>query len=166
MEQSMSGIRAIVTTVSALLSLAVTLPADAQALKDQAVGAWTLTSIFEEFGDVKKDTWGPDVKGALLLDRSGQFALQITAAGRAKGSGDPSRSPIGRVIAYFGTYTISEADKTLTFNIVRSSFPNWDGTEQKRILTIAGDKMSYRAAAPIPSADGPFIPVIEWARAK
>jgi hypothetical protein len=125
-----------------------------------------LTSIFEEFGDVKKDTWGPDVKGALLLDRSGQFALQITAAGRAKGSGDPSRSPIGRVIAYFGTYTISEADKTLTFNIVRSSFPNWDGTEQKRILTMAGDKMSYRAAAPIPSADGPFIPVIEWARAK
>jgi hypothetical protein len=106
------------------------------------------------------------VKGALLLDRSGQFALQITAAGRAKGSGDPSRSPIGRVIAYFGTYTISEADKVLTFNIVRSTFPNWDGTEQKRILTIAGDKLSYRAAAPIPSADGPFIPVIEWARAK
>jgi hypothetical protein len=109
---------------------------------------------------------GPDVKGALLLDRSGQFALQITAAGRAKGSGDPSRSPIGRVIGYFGTYTISEADKVLTFNIVRSTFPNWDGTEQKRILTITGDKLSYRAAAPIPSADGPFIPVIEWARAK
>ena len=70
------------------------------------------------------------------------------------------------MIAYFGTDTISEADKTLTFNIVRSTFPNWDGTEQKRILTIIGDKMSYRAAAPIPSADGPFIPVIEWARAK
>ena len=70
------------------------------------------------------------------------------------------------MIAYFGTYTINEADKTLTFNIVRSTFPNWDATEQKRILTITGDKLSYRAAAPIPSADGPFIPVIEWARAK
>ena len=162
----MIAIRAIVTTVSALLTLAVTLPANAQALKDQVVGAWTLTSIFEEYGDVKKDTWGPDVKGALSLDRSGQFSLQIMAAGRAKGSGNPALSPIGRAIGYFGTYTISEADKVLTFNIVRSTFPNWDGTEQKRILTIAGDKLSYRAAAPIPSADGPFIPVVEWARAK
>ena len=162
----MIRIRTIIATVSTLLTLAVTLPANAQALKDQVVGAWTLTSIFEEFGDVKKDTWGPDVKGTLLLDRSGQFSLQIVAAGRAKGSGDPSRSPIGRVIGYFGTYTISEPDKVLTFNIVRSTFPNWDGSEQKRILTMAGDKLSYRAAAPIPSADGPFIPVIEWARVK
>jgi Lipocalin-like domain len=162
----MITIRAVVVTLSALLTLAITLPAKAQALKDQVVGAWTLTSIFEEYAGVKKDTWGPDVKGSLLLDRSGQFSLQIVAAGRAKGSGDPSRSPIGRVIGYFGTYTISDTDKMLTFKIERSTFPNWDGTEQKRILTLAGDKMSYRAAAPIPSADGPFIPVIEWDRAK
>ena len=162
----MIGLRAIAVTVAALLSFAVALPTNAQPLKDQAIGAWTLTSIAEDFAGVKKDTWGPDVKGALLLDRSGQFALHIAAAGRAQGSGDPSRSPIGRVIAYFGTYTISEADKTLTFNIVRSTFPNWDGTEQKRILTITGDKLSYRAAAPIPSADGPFIPIIDWVRAK
>jgi hypothetical protein len=68
MERSMIGIRTIVATVSVLLTLAVTLPAAAQSLKDQAVGAWTLTSILEEFGDVKKDTWGPGVKGALLLE--------------------------------------------------------------------------------------------------
>ena len=83
----MTGIRAIVATVAALSSLAVTLPANAQSLKDQAVGAWTLTSIVEEFGDVKKDTWGPDVKGALLLDRSGQFALRSRPPGVPRGAG-------------------------------------------------------------------------------
>jgi Lipocalin-like domain len=122
-------IRTIIATVSAMLTAAVTLPANAQVLKDQVVGARTLTSLFEEFGDVKKDTWGPEVKGTLLLDHSGQFSLQIVAAGRVKGSGDPSRSPIGRVIGYSDTYTISESDKVLTFNIVRSTFPNWDGSE-------------------------------------
>ena len=153
-------------SASAVAGLLFAAPASAQALKDQVVGAWTLTSIAEEFSGVKKDTWGPGVKGALILDRSGRYSYQITADGRPKASGDPSRGPVGRTIGYFGTYTISDADKSVTFMIERATFPNWDGTEQKRIITLSGDTMSFRAAAPIPSADGPFVPIIEWVRAK
>ena len=49
-------------------------------------------------------------------------------------------------IATFGRYTINEADRTLTLNIERSSYPNWNGTEQKRPLTITGDELKYVVA--------------------
>ena len=133
---------------------------------DQVVGAWTRTTIFEEFNGVKKDTSGPGVIGALILDRSGRYSYHITADGRPKAGGDPSRGPVGRTIGYFGIYTIRDADKSVTFAIERATFPGWDGTEQKRIITISADAMRFRAATPLPSPDGPFIPIIDWVRVK
>jgi len=32
----------------------------------------------------------------------------------------------------FGTYTVDEAKKTVTFKIVSSTFPNWEGEAQER----------------------------------
>jgi hypothetical protein len=34
----------------------------------------------------------------------------------------------------FGTYTIDEAKKTVTYNIVSASFPNWEGEPQTRTI--------------------------------
>ncbi|MBR1274268.1 lipocalin-like domain-containing protein [Bradyrhizobium sp. AUGA SZCCT0283] len=30
-------------------------------------------------------------------------------------------------MTYFGTYSISEADRSIAINVVGSSFPNWNG---------------------------------------
>jgi hypothetical protein len=49
-------------------------------------------------------------------------------------------------LSAFGTYTISP-DGSLTLQIVGSSFPNWDGTTQKRMVEISGDQMRYYTPA-------------------
>ena len=36
---------------------------------------------------------------------------------------------------------MSEADRTISIHVVNSSFPNWNGANQKRIFTIAGDEL-------------------------
>src|SRR5215831_21066908 len=46
-------------------------------------------------------------------------------------------------LAHFGTYTVNEADKTLIFRIEGSTYPSWDGTEQKRVFTLTGDELKY-----------------------
>ena len=60
-------------------------------------------------------------------------------------------------------YTISEPDKTITYQIERSSYPNWDGTEQKRPFTVTADELRY--TSPAPSSGGAAAQLI-WKRAK
>lgn len=150
-----------------LLLFATAMPAAAQSLKDQLVGTWNLISNTEEYTDGKKVAWGPDPKGIVMFDAANRFSLQIIVGGRAKASGNPAENPVGKVIAYFGTYTTNDAGKELVFQITGASFPNWDGTEQKRVVTgISGSELTYKAIAPIPSGAGPFVPVLVWSRAK
>jgi hypothetical protein len=78
---------------------------------------------------------------------------------------DP-RSPVGPLVVYFGTYSTNDSDKTLTYHIERSSWPNFEGQDQKRIVTVKGDEMSYKAQAPINSPRGPFVPNLEFKRIK
>lgn len=66
------------------------------------------------------------------------------------------------MISYFGTYTVNETDKTLAFQIIGASFPGWDGTEQKRTVTINATSLVLKPTAPIPSPQGPFVPVVTW----
>jgi hypothetical protein len=47
-------------------------------------------------------------------------------------------------IAYYGTYTVNDAEKTITVHIERSSFPNLNGTDGKRILALlSADETKY-----------------------
>ena len=139
--------------------------ANAQTLNEQLAGTtWSLVSNTEEYTDGNRIVWTPDPKGLLIFDKTGAYSLQIGVADRPKVNGNPAENPTGRYIAYFGTYTA--ADRDITFKITRATFPNWDGTEQKRVVTAIGDQLIYKAAAPIPSAKGPFVPVLIWKREK
>jgi hypothetical protein len=60
------------------------------------------------------------------------------------GTPEENKETVLGSIAYFGTYSVSETDSTLvTLHIEGSSFPNWEGAEQKRILTVDGDEMKF-----------------------
>jgi hypothetical protein len=41
---------------------------------------------------------------------------------------------------------VNPGDKTITFKIESATFPNWNGTEQKRTLTIRGDELQCDVA--------------------
>ncbi len=53
-------------------------------------------------------------------------------------------------IAYFGTYSVSETDKTITTHIESSTFPNWIGTDQKRFFTLSGDELKWTSPDYVP----------------
>jgi Lipocalin-like domain len=161
----MTRLRSLTITSVAVLSLGITFSAKAQSLKRELVGSWSLVQNCEEFQDGKKNCnpLGPKLKGLLMFDAN-SFSFQMIGGDRTK-TADP-RTPVGPLVAYFGTYSTSDADKTLTYHIERASWPNFEGQDQKRIVTINGDEMSYKALAPINSPQGPFVPNLEFKRIK
>ena len=153
--------------VGAALSVLAALPVNAQSIKDQVVGTWSMDSNVEEYTDGKKIPWDSNAKGMLMLDNSGHFTQVLAEIGnRKKVEGNPAMNPVGKMIAYFGTYTVNEADKTVTYKIVGASFPSWDGIEQTRSISVDASKLVSKPTAPIPSAQGPFVPVVTYSRMK
>ena len=153
------------TGVTLLCLGATTFPTTAESLKEQLVGSWSLVQNCEEFQDGKKNCspLGPNLKGLLMFDAN-SFSFQMIGGDRAK-TADP-RTPIGPLVAYFGTYSTSDADKTLTYHIERSTWPNFEGQDQTRLVTVKGDQMSYKSQAPISSPQGPFVANLEFKRVK
>jgi hypothetical protein len=54
----------------------------------------------------------------------------------------PYKETADGTITYFGTYSANEADSSIAIHVEGSSFPNWNGTEQKRLVVIAGDQLT------------------------
>ena len=57
---------------------------------------------------------------------------------------------------------LATRQQDLVFRIDASSFPNWDGAEQRRAVTVAGDDMTYVNAA---ASSGGTLELV-WKRAK
>jgi len=115
------------------------------------VGTWTLVSITNEKNGQKVLPYGPNARGSFILDGM-RFSLMVARPDRAKfksnnrltGSPEENQETVRGSIAYFGTYTVDAKDNTLvTFHIEGSTFPNWDGAEQKRVLKVTGDELDY-----------------------
>jgi hypothetical protein len=142
--------------ISGLALLALTsLPASvaAQSIKDQIVGAWTFVSALDVHPDGKKDDrWGANPKGVFIFDKSGRYAqfiarsdLPKVAGGRPdKGTPAENNAILSGLVASFGTYTVNEAEKTVTTKVEGGSYPNLIGVEQKRaISSLTADELKY-----------------------
>jgi lipocalin-like protein len=66
---------------------------------------------------------------------------------RMLGTGDGNKALSQGVVAYFGTYTVNIGNRIVTLHIDRSSFPNWEGTDQERKFEFVGDELRYTAAS-------------------
>ena len=64
-------------------------------------------------------------------------------------------------MTYFGTYLWSEAESSIAIQVEGSSFPNWNGTDQKRLVAITGDLLTLTVRPP----SGEVVDVV-WKRAK
>jgi len=83
-------------------------------------------------------------------------------ANRTTAIPEENKAIVGGSLTHFGTLSVNAADKTFTFKIETATFPNWDGTEQKRPFTITGDELKYTVAA----ASGGGSATVVWKRAK
>ena len=139
-----------------LLALLVTgfavpaLQAVAQSAKE-LVGTWTLVSITLEQNGKKTDFYGPNPQGQVTYAPNGRVSLiiarsdlpQFASKNRKAGTPEENKAVVQGSIAYFGTYSVSETDKTITTHIESSTFPNWIGTDQKRFFTLSGDELKW-----------------------
>lgn len=145
--------------------------AQQKTLKDQLIGTWTFVSSTGKLAD-GSPTWGTNPTGSLILTENGRFSVQImrgdrpkfASNNRMKGGPEEIKATVEGTISYFGTYAVDEAGKTLTYKIEGASFPNWNGTEQKRpIVSLTSDELKY--SNPAPSIGGPTTE-LTWKRVK
>ena len=59
---------------------------------------------------------------------------KIASNNRLTGTPDEYGAIMRRSLSVFGTYTVDEDKKTVTFHIVSSSFPSWEGESQTRTI--------------------------------
>jgi hypothetical protein len=150
-------------TTTALLCLAVGLPAtdslaQQKSLKEQLVGTWTLVSSDQVRPDGSKlKQFGANPRGINVFDANGRFFLMIASADNSQiASKDPNSKTnseevgglIVESIAYYGTYTVNEAERAAVLHLEASTFPNQIGTDQKRTITsLTADELKYSSPA-------------------
>src|SRR4029077_10624938 len=106
--------------------------AAAQSLKDRIVGTWEFVVAEVTAPDGKKSfPFGETPKGILIFTPDGRFAQihvasdapKIASNNRMTGTPEEYAGIMRRSLSVFGTWTVDEAHKTVTYNIVSSSFP-------------------------------------------
>jgi hypothetical protein len=161
-----------VVTASALI-FGVFLPSEklaAQTAKD-LVGTWTLVSVTLEQDGKKTDMYGSNPQGQLMYDADGHVSVIITRSdlpkfasnNRVAGTPEENKAIVQGIIAYFGTYSVSETDKTITTHVENCTFPNWNGVERKTSFNISGDELSTTNTT---TSTGVGVAHNVWKRAK
>ena len=92
------------------------------------------------YAPVTVPAYGDNPRGQLILTPDGRYSIvlaratmpKIAAGVRTKGTAEENKAVVEGSIAHVGRYTIDGGGKAITFHIEMSTFPNWDGTTQKR----------------------------------
>jgi hypothetical protein len=149
----MAGLLFVVATVSiAMLSGVSDLGAQSPGrLQQQIQGNWTLVSIYNEWPDGRKlEQFGPDPRGSMMITPDGRFSIffmkasipKFASNNRIKGTDEENRAVVRGCTAYFGRYTVSgEKEGVVMLMIEGSTFPNWDGQKQRRLMFVSGDTL-------------------------
>jgi hypothetical protein len=85
---------------------------------------------------------------------------------REAGSLEENKAIVHGNLAYFGTYSVSDTDKTITTHIEKGTFPNWNGTDRKTAFTISGDELSTTVISGPSTSIGTGKAYLVWKRAK
>jgi hypothetical protein len=139
----------LVALTTAFLMTASHAQAPAKSLKDALVGHWQLVSVTAN----ERTPYGASPHGSMFIDAGGHFSTIVVSDGDA------------RSLGYFGTFTVSEADKVVTLHIedsVGGGTPNAAGRELKRLITLNGDELTIQNQTP---AGSPGNIKIVWKRA-
>jgi hypothetical protein len=120
-------------------------------IKTQIVGTWSYVSSNAKRAD-GSPLWGETPKGLFILTDSGHFSWQVFRSDRPKfasnnrlnATPDELKTTNQGTLAYFGTYSVDEAEKIITFRTDASTFPNSEGEVITRVITkLTPDEMVY-----------------------
>ena len=142
-----------------------------KSLKEQLAGTWRIVTNDNVAPDgTKRQLFGPNPKGALVLAANGQYTQIIVRPDRPKfkvnnrleGTPEENKAAVHGTTATFGTWSVDEASKMLIVRNEGGMFPNQAGTETKRSVSLTGDEL--RISNPSPGAGGKSESV--WKRVK
>lgn len=157
--------RRSILTVSAVTALGLAVPSGyalSQTAKD-LVGTWTWTSVDLIRADgTKTQPFGANPKGYVIFDSNGRFAYLLSrpdrpkfaAGNREQGTPEENKAAVLGTLAYSGTYSVADGGKTLVFHIEASSYPNSEGTDQKRSITVTASELRWTNPAPTVAGGG------------
>ena len=104
----------------------------------QLAGVWSLTSLVEDHGGKMERPFGDNPNGRIVFD-NGAVTVFIATRDRPKSTAHPM-PPVGPAIAYYGAYTLE--GKNLTDHVLGATYPNFEGTDQKGVVTINSDNLA------------------------
>ena len=166
--------RTTLTAISALLLVAGLAASVGDAAAQGAkslVGTWTIVaSDTVDASGKRTPTFGPNPRGSLIFTANGRYSLTLARTtlpkfasdNRTKGTAEENQAIVSGSLSHFGKYTTDDKDKSFTFHVETSTYPNWDGTTQKRPFTVSGDELKYSTAA----ASGGGRAELVWKRVK
>jgi len=138
-------------SVVAMVTFASPVLAQQGNLAREIEGTWSLVSNYNEQDGKRTEPFGTNPRGIMILTAGGRFAIMMmkeslpafAANNRVQGTAPENQAVVQGSVAYFGTYAVqSEKDKTVTLRIEGSTFPNWVGQEQKRVMSVTGDQLN------------------------
>jgi hypothetical protein len=160
--------RTVLSNSAAVLGLALlsdTSLGQPKSLKDQLVGSWTLVSWERTLPNGSKvHSYGDNPKGVITFGADGRIFVmfarpdlpKIASSVPQTATAEEAKAIVGGSIAYFGTYTVNDADKVISFRLEASTLPNQLAIDQKRTITsltadelkidtnaVNGDKINY-----------------------
>lgn len=135
---------------SALLSASVVYADQDRGLRQQVVGLWSLVSQSVEKPDGSRvERFGATPKGIACFDQGGRFSMimmrsdlpKIASNNAMTATDAESKAILQGSTAFFGSWSVDEATGTMLNRVDGATYPNWDGTDLKRTLSISGDEM-------------------------
>lgn len=122
----------------------------AQTTAKQLIGGWALVSLETDTAEGRIQPFGPNPIGYVNFASNGRIAVQfmrpdipkIAANNRLKATQEENTAIAQGLAAFFGEWKLVDP-KTgeISLRIIGSSFPNWNGTDQKRFIKVNGDAM-------------------------
>jgi Lipocalin-like domain len=141
--------RSFVMTVLGLVFVSSTAIAQQKSLKEQLVGTWTLVSAdYTASNGAKQQPYGANPKAILMFDAGGTYAMVGGKPNRPKFKSitEPTTEELANATAdyyaaNYGTWSVNEADKSLTTRYESALRPNNEGTDLKNTVNLAGDDL-------------------------
>jgi hypothetical protein len=145
-----------------------------QTLASQLIGTWRLVSREDrtEDGERRVDPGlGSDPIALLVYDAAGNFAAQFMKRDRSDtGSQAPAMAglnnsmAVGGYDAYFGTYTVDEAARSVTQRLIGALSAGDVGKVVTREMLVDGDRLTIQLETTSASGE-PVVRTLTWARA-
>jgi hypothetical protein len=130
------------------------------------LAAWSPIAQYVEQEGKRVEPFGHDPKGIVIYQADGHFVLYLQKASlpifasnnRLTGTAEENKAIVPGSIAYFGRYSIDESSAQMHIHYDGSTFPNWDGEDQVRLVAVSNHQL--RITSPLSAVGGGSVHLV------